>query len=65
MSNGDDAVGNTWADILRAGIEQLIRVWRDESSARAKSGERPTPEWSNQILRWSNAEEHGLLFAAS
>ncbi len=65
MSNGDDAVGNTWADILRAGIEQLIRVWRDESAARAKSGERPTPEWSNQILRWSNAEEHGLLFAAS
>lgn len=65
MSNGDDAVGNTWADILRAGIEQLIRVWRDESAARAKSGARPTPEWSNQILRWSNAEEHGLLFAAS
>lgn len=65
MSNGDDAAGNTWADILRAGIEQLIRVWRDESAARAKAGERPTPEWSNQILRWSNAEEHGLLFAAS
>lgn len=65
MSNGDDAAGNTYADILRAGIEQLIRVWRDESATRSKAGDRTVAEWSNQILRWSNAEEHGLLFAAS
>ena len=31
MSNGHDDAGNTYADILRAAIEQLIRVWRDES----------------------------------
>ena len=65
MSNGDDAAGNTYADILRAGIEQLIRVWRDESATRSKAGDRAVSEWSNQILRWSNSEEHGLLFAAS
>lgn len=65
MSNGNDTVGNTYGDILRAGVEQLIRVWRDESRTQTASGERAAAEWSNQIIRWTNAEEHGLLFAAS
>lgn len=65
MSNGSDQGGNTYADILRAGIEQLVRVWRDESETQRQAGERPVAEWSNQILRWTNEEEHGLTFAAS
>jgi len=65
MSNGSDAAGNAYADILRAGIEELVRVWRDECESRAASGDRPVAEWSNQILRWTNAEENGLVFAAS
>ena len=65
MSNGNDTAGNTYGDILRAGVEQLIRVWRDESRTQTASGERAAAEWSNQIIRWTNAEEHGLLFAAS
>lgn len=65
MSNGSDDSGNTYADILRAGIEQLVRVWRDESATQVDAGDRFALEWSNQILRWSNAEEHGLLFAAA
>jgi malonyl-CoA reductase/3-hydroxypropionate dehydrogenase (NADP+) len=65
MSNGSDEVGNTYADILRAGIEQLVRVWRDESETQVAGGERAALEWSNQILRWSNAEEHGLVFAGA
>ena len=28
MSNGSDGTGNVYADILRAGVEQLLRVWR-------------------------------------
>jgi malonyl-CoA reductase/3-hydroxypropionate dehydrogenase (NADP+) len=65
MSNGSDEAGNTYADILRAGIEQLVRVWRDESETQVGAGERNAIEWSNQILRWSNAEEHGLMFAGA
>jgi malonyl-CoA reductase/3-hydroxypropionate dehydrogenase (NADP+) len=65
MSNGSDAAGNAYADILRSGVEELVRVWRDESQSRCESGDRPAAEWSNQILRWTNSEEHGLLFAAS
>lgn len=65
MSNGDDTMGNTYGDILRAGVEQLIRVWRDESRTQTAAGERPAAEWANQIIRWTNAEDHGLLFAAS
>jgi len=65
MSNGSDEAGDTYADILRACIEQLVRVWRDESETQVKSGDRSVLEWSNQILRWSNTEENGLLFAAA
>jgi malonyl-CoA reductase/3-hydroxypropionate dehydrogenase (NADP+) len=65
MSNGSDAAGNAYADILRSGVEELVRVWRDESQTRCEAGDRPAAEWSNQILRWTNSEEHGLLFAAS
>ncbi len=31
ISNPDDQRGNRYADILRAAIEQLVRVWRHES----------------------------------
>ena len=65
MSNGSDGASNTYADILRAGIEQLIRVWRDESETQVRGGDRSAVEWSNQILRWSNSEEHELMFAGA
>jgi malonyl-CoA reductase/3-hydroxypropionate dehydrogenase (NADP+) len=65
MSNGTDSAGDTYAEILRAGLEQLVRVWRDESETQRRAGERQAAAWSNQILRWSNAEDHGLTFAAS
>ena len=65
MSNGHDDAGNTYADILRAAIEQLIRVWRDESETQVRAGSRVALEWANQILRWSNSEEHELTFAGA
>ncbi len=64
MSNGSDAAGNAYADILRAGVEELLRVWRDEAESLAASGARAAAEWGNQILRWTNSEEQGLEFAA-
>jgi malonyl-CoA reductase/3-hydroxypropionate dehydrogenase (NADP+) len=65
MSNGTDSNGDTYADILRAGIEQLLRVWRDESEVQVDAGERAALEWSNQIVRYSNSEEHCLTFAGA
>ena len=64
MSNGDDGHGNAYADILRAAIEELIRVWRDESEMQTNAGDRDAVEWSNQILRWSNPEAESLPFSA-
>jgi malonyl-CoA reductase/3-hydroxypropionate dehydrogenase (NADP+) len=64
MSNGDDGTGNAYADILRGAIEELVRVWRDESEMQVNAGDRTALEWVNQIVRWSNPEEEGLPFAA-
>ncbi|MCU0976540.1 MAG: SDR family NAD(P)-dependent oxidoreductase [Steroidobacteraceae bacterium] len=64
VSNGDDGAGNVYADILRAAIEELIRIWRDESEVQVRGGDRAATEWSNQILRWSNPEDESLPFAA-
>ena len=75
LSNGDDGRGNVYADILRAGIEQLVRVWRheallDHARAIAQLTEANAPQplppvWSNQILRYVNSEEEGLDFACA
>lgn len=65
MSNGTDGRDNAYADILRAAMEELVRVWRDESEMQVKMKARKVVEWSNQMIRWSNDEEEGLPFAAS
>ncbi|MDX2183751.1 MAG: SDR family NAD(P)-dependent oxidoreductase, partial [Gemmatimonadaceae bacterium] len=65
MSNGTDGGANAYGDILRAAMEELVRIWRDESEVQVKMRQRKTVEWSNQIIRWTNAENEGLPFAAS
>ena len=71
LSNGDDRQGNLLATIARAGIEQLIRVWRHEARldhARTTSdsfGQPLPPAWANQIVRYVNREEDGLDFACA
>jgi malonyl-CoA reductase / 3-hydroxypropionate dehydrogenase (NADP+) len=71
LSNGDDRRGNVLADVVRAGIEQLIRVWRHEASLdhpRAESSElvRPLPPvWANQIVRYVNSEDDNLDFVCA
>ncbi len=64
LSNGDDGEGNTYADVLRAAVEELCRVWRDESEEQNRAGERPFIEWSNQVIRWGNHEAEEVPFAA-
>ena len=64
VSNGDDGAGNHYANVLRAALEELIRVWRDESGVDAAHGRRDKAEWGNQIVRYTNAETESLSFAA-
>lgn len=72
MSNGDDGRDNVYADIIRAGVEQLIRVWRHESAldaAKAAQGNGATATvhtvWANQIVRYVNSEDESLEFACA
>ncbi|MEI6419953.1 MAG: SDR family NAD(P)-dependent oxidoreductase, partial [Sphingomonadales bacterium] len=64
VTNGDDGAGNAWADVQRAAIEELIRVWRDEARVARAQGRAPRAIWANQIVRYSNAESESLDFAA-
>jgi malonyl-CoA reductase/3-hydroxypropionate dehydrogenase (NADP+) len=71
LSNGDDGAGNVFADMLRAGVEQLVRVWRHEAAldharAGAANGLQPLPPaWANQIVRYVNTEPDSLEFACA
>ena len=64
LSNGDDGAGNQYGNLLRAALEELIRIWRDESAVDAAHARRDKPEWGNQIIRYTNAEPESLAFAA-
>ncbi|HSP18005.1 MAG TPA: SDR family NAD(P)-dependent oxidoreductase, partial [Myxococcaceae bacterium] len=64
MTNGDDGRGNVYADGLRSAVEELIRVWRDETAADHRARRRAHVEWGNQIIRFVNGEEENLRFAA-
>ena len=64
VSNADDGAGNAYANLLRAALEELIRIWRDESAVDAAHARRDKPEWGNQIIRYTNAEPESLSFAA-
>ena len=64
LTNGSDGGANAWANLLRAAMEELIRVWRDESEVDVKLGRRRFPEWGNQIIRYDNIEAENLPFTA-
>ena len=64
MSNGNDGAFNSYADVLRAALESLTRVWRDETKVDVKHGRRQWIEWGNQIIRYGNVEAENRRFAA-
>lgn len=64
MSNGSDGASNSYADMLRAALESLTRVWRDETKVDVKHGRRQWIEWGNQIIRYGNTEPENRRFAA-
>ena len=64
VTNGSDGGANAWSNLLRAAMEELIRVWRDESEVDVRLGRRRFPEWSNQVIRYDNTEAENLPFTA-
>ncbi|MEM9168360.1 MAG: SDR family NAD(P)-dependent oxidoreductase [Pseudomonadota bacterium] len=64
MTNGA-ANDDYYARALAAGMEQLARIWRDETSTDVKNGRRKRVEWGNQIVRYENQEAENLPFAAT
>ena len=64
VSNASDGRGDVYANMLRAGVEQLIRVWRDESEIDVAHGRRRQAEWGNQIVRFTNGEAENIRFTA-
>ena len=65
MSNGHDGAANAYADMLRAAVEALIRVWRDETMEQLRGGRRQWVDWANQVVQWSNSGPDSLAFAAT
>ena len=59
-----DAASVAWANLLRSAMEELIRVWRDESEVDVRLGRRAFREWGNQIIRYDNNEAESLPFTA-
>jgi malonyl-CoA reductase / 3-hydroxypropionate dehydrogenase (NADP+) len=64
LSNATDGKGDVYSQVLRAAIEQLVRIWRDESEIDVAHGRRRQAEWGNQIVRFTNAEAENTRFAA-
>ncbi len=64
LSNGDDGAGNVYGDVLRGAVEELCRVWRDESEQQHRAGDRTSVEWSNHLIRWGNVDPEEVPFAA-
>ncbi|MBX9796966.1 SDR family oxidoreductase [Sphingomonas sp.] len=64
LSNASDGQGDVYAQVLRAAIEQLVRIWRDESEIDVAHGRRRQAEWGNQIVRFTNVEAENTRFAA-
>ncbi len=72
VTNGGDGGGSSerassglaWANMLRSSMEELIRVWRDESEVDVRLGRRAFREWGNQIIRYDNTEAESLPFTA-
>jgi len=64
VTNPDDGHGNRLNEIKRAGVEELIRVWRCEDDHAKARGELPWSVIPNQLVRYANHEPDNLPFAA-
>jgi malonyl-CoA reductase/3-hydroxypropionate dehydrogenase (NADP+) len=64
VSNPTDGQGDVRGHILRAAIEQLVRIWRDEAEVDLTHGRRRQGIWGNQIVRFGNDEAENIRFVA-
>ncbi len=63
ISNPSDGGNETYNDVLSAAVEQLIRIWRDESRVNVAKGLQKLPVWGNQIIRYTNRDDENARFA--
>ncbi|MCU0256088.1 MAG: SDR family NAD(P)-dependent oxidoreductase, partial [Vicinamibacterales bacterium] len=61
VTNRDDRAGNAFAEIARAGVEALMRVWRHEDEHDVSVGRRRFAVAPNQVIRF-RSEEDDLAF---
>ena len=64
ISNPSDGGKETYNEVLSAAVEQLIRIWRDESRVNVAKGMQKLPVWGNQIIRYTNRDDENARFAA-
>jgi len=64
VTNPDDGQGNRLNEIVRASVEELIRVWRHEEQQHISRGLWGWDGVPNQIVRYSNSEPDNLTFSA-
>jgi malonyl-CoA reductase/3-hydroxypropionate dehydrogenase (NADP+) len=57
VTTRDDRAGNAFAEIARAGIETLMRVWRHEDEHDASVGRRRFAVTPNQVVRFGSEED--------
>lgn len=63
FGNSSDGQGNAFAQIKRAAVQQLIRVWRHENQLIAKNGRRLRKIRMNQLVRYENEDSINLDMA--
>ncbi len=64
MTNASDGLDDIYNQMLSAGMEQLIKIWRDEARVDAENGRVQHPVWGNQIIRYTNRQDENARFAA-
>ena len=62
VTNRDDGAGNAFAEIARAGVEELLRVWRHEEEHDVAQRRRRFAVAPNQLVRFAGAEGDNLPF---
>jgi malonyl-CoA reductase/3-hydroxypropionate dehydrogenase (NADP+) len=62
VTNRDDGAGNAFAEVTRAAVEALLRVWRHEEEHDVAAGQRRFAVAPNQVVRFGNREDDNLAF---
>lgn len=60
LTNESDKHGDAFASIQRAGVQELIRIWRHENELLVRAGRRTRKLRLNQLVRYENGDAANL-----